>query len=124
MHPKMPPPGSKPAKGLMIAIGAPKPDKMPPPGSDDEPDDTGESESTDGRGVPPDAVDYHTADEHCGVCEYNKGGQCDWLKMPVGDGDHCELFEAKGGEQDGDDMGGSSDERDMGHGNGPTPPPI
>lgn len=74
-------------------------------------------ESTTGKAVPPHAVAYHTAAENCGACEYmGPDGNCSWLKMPVQHGDHCLLFEQKGGmEPDSDDLGA------MGQGH-PAPP--
>lgn len=63
--------------------------------------------SPEGQGVPPEAVCYHTGDQHCSACEYMQpDGNCSWLKMPVQPDDWCRLFEAKGGEPDADDLSG------------------
>lgn len=43
----------------------------------------------------PESVLYHDSSETCHACEYMNGGQCDFLKMPVDDGGHCQRFEAK-----------------------------
>ncbi len=84
------------SKGGADAIGAgveeealaPAPAKGPPPKPAAEP----------GGGIPPEAVCYRSEMETCGSCEYNAGGQCDQLQIPVADGDGCNLFKDRGGQ--------------------------
>lgn len=53
---------------------------------------------SDSGGIAPEAVCYRTEMETCGGCEYNEGGECSKLSIPVSDGDGCNLFSARGGE--------------------------
>ncbi len=63
----------------------------------------GDDEMSEGEGVPPDAVCYHTATENCGGCSHMEpSGNCTWLKIQVQPGDWCRLYESKG--QDADDL--------------------
>lgn len=56
-----------------------------------------------GGGIPPEAVCYRSEMETCGNCTYNTGGECSKLSIPVSDGDGCNLFMDRGGE----DLGSS-----------------
>jgi hypothetical protein len=92
----------------MIPPGTLKAEKQTPPDSDEEQPD--QDEQPDGKPVPPEAVCYHTSDENCANCVYMENGSCTWLKMPVGEGDWCKLYEAKGGsEPDTDERDGPPD---------------
>lgn len=98
-----PPPSSPIGHASSQAPGAPPPESLPGQGQAG-----GGGESTAGRPIPPESVDYHTAAENCAACTYMlPDGQCDWLKIPVQHGDHCSLFEMKGEMgHDQDDLGG------------------
>lgn len=51
-----------------------------------------------GDGIPPEAVCYRSEMETCGSCEYNDAGQCSKLSIPVSDGDGCNLFKGREGQ--------------------------
>ena len=106
-------PSKKPNLIVALGIGKPKRESAPPgmpemPGREPhrgvEPD--APEEQAEGEGaVKPEAVSYRTSDQVCSACEYmDDAGSCKWLKMPVGEGDSCNLFEAAGGPGE---MGGS-----------------
>src|ERR1700736_6586491 len=84
--PKPPPEGGPPPFS-----GAPKAAPEPP-----KPDDGSDDEA--GEGIPPEAVSFRDGSKKCSSCEYNEGGNCSKLKMPVQPDDGCNLHEAKGGE--------------------------
>lgn len=93
-------------------VGSPEPAHQPPtaatppgPEAGGSAMGQGQGESTMGKPIPPEAVGFHTAAENCGACEYMlPDSNCSWLKIPVQHGDHCQLFQMKGGEPDMDDM--------------------
>ncbi len=118
-----------------FGLGAPKKASMPPPpfgGQDDEaPGKFGKSAAVGaeppppkekppvsapggGGSIAPEAVCYRSEVETCANCQYNSGGNCDRLSIPVSDGDGCNLFEDKGG-----DMG--MGDLDDGEGDGVQP---
>lgn len=107
-------PSKKP--GIMIAVGVgKKPAGMPMPtmpgkpktdslfGKSPKPVDAteGDHDLDDGAGIPPEAVCYRSADQKCGSCTFYDGGQCSQLKMPVEDGAGCNLYDAKGDDDQG-----------------------
>lgn len=50
------------------------------------------------EGIAPEAVCYRSEMETCGQCTYNDQGQCSKLQIPVSDGDGCNLFKDRGGQ--------------------------
>ena len=119
-------PKKKPGIDVMIAVGKPKggpppldtPGKKPMMSMRNDAQETPEDEQQEDAGVikpRPEAVGYHTEAENCGACEYMKGDQCSFLKMPVSAGDHCSQFEAKAQDEEvehdagGQDFEGSGD---------------
>jgi len=81
--------------GPDAAPGAPAPKlpSKPPMGGEDA--------------IAPEAVCYRSEMETCGSCEYNDGGQCSKLSIPVSDGDGCNLFKDRAGGQDAAGGGGA-----------------
>ncbi len=76
-------------KGGADAIGAAV-EEAPPPAPAKAPAAGGD--------IPPEAVCYRSEAETCGACTYNEGGECSKLSIPVSDGDGCNLFMDRGGQ--------------------------
>lgn len=94
--------------GIMIAVGRPRGGSPPPdldePGRplskrNNEQETPDEEKQFHEQGKAPRAtpvsVGYRTESETCRSCEYNGGGECSFLSIPVSDGDSCMRFEAK-----------------------------
>ncbi len=98
----------KPDFNAMFAMGPKKPAESAPPdfggnAADSEPDpsdpnEAAENENEGGAGIKPEAVSYRTSAETCASCEYMQDdGNCSQLKMPVAEGDSCNLHTPKQG---------------------------
>lgn len=96
-------PKSKPGEDLPSMKGPDEPDAddqpgAPPSAGDNDRDDTGAM----GECKPdPEAVCFRSEQETCQYCNYMQGNRCSHpiVAMPVGPGDSCNAFEAKGQDQ-------------------------
>ncbi len=88
---KSPAPFEKPA-AKPFGGGAPAPAKAPANPMPEEKAAMATAPTGGGDDIPPEAVCYRSEMESCGNCQYNAGGTCDKLQMPVSDGDSCNLF--------------------------------
>jgi hypothetical protein len=103
--------GKKPGLAVIIGVGKPKggPPELDAPGrggsaagkgfsarnqaQENPEEEKGYHEQGQPPAPTPESVGYHTAAEACGNCEYFKGGNCEFLRMPVNEGDWCRRFE-------------------------------
>ena len=121
------PPKKRPGIGVMIALG--RGDSAPPkykggdgvgsPASmknDAQETPEGEEEFHGGGAAKPtpESVNYRTEEESCGNCEYLQGADCRFLGQPVGPGDSCNRFEAKGEDERGEHAASGMDSEGAG----------
>ncbi len=95
---------AKPDLTMILGIGGKKPKHSAPPSFDsaeEEPLPTAEAGEPEpegdegGEAIPPEAVCYRDAQQHCEACVYmGEDGTCSKLKIPVEPTASCNLFSA------------------------------